>query len=372
MATPAATKRIVTLNKPLEASIQISLAAVLVIGCLLILKPFVPLLLWAIIITIASYPTFLKLERALKGKRGLAATVWTLLLLTVLILPLVLLGQSLAQGIQPLVVAMRDGTLVLPPPPESVASWPLVGEPLFRTWSAASTNLSATFMKFAPQLKSAVPGILAASAGFAGTLVQLLISIVLSGVLLANAQAAYEVTRSLAIRLFGEQGPEFQSLVGSTVRSVTNGVLGVALIQTVFAAAGFFIFGLPAAGVWSVVFLAAAILQVGMLALIPAVIYGFAIASGTKAVIFLVWCIIVGLMDNVLKPVLLGRGAAVPIAVVFLGVIGGFMAMGLIGLFLGAIILSVGYKLFLAWVDSNIEPAESPATSSTKTAATAV
>ena len=205
-------------------------------------------------------------------------------------------------------------------------------------------------MKFAPQIKSALPGILAASAGFASTIVQLLISIVLSGVLLANAQAAYEVTRSLANRLFGEQGPEFQRLVGSTIRSVTNGVLGVALIQTVFAAAGFFVVGLPAAGVWSVVFLAAAVLQVGMLALIPAVIYAFAIASGTKAVIFLVWCIIVGLMDNVLKPLLLGRGAAVPIAVVFLGVIGGFMAMGLIGLFLGAIVLSVGYKLFLAWV----------------------
>ena len=224
-AEAVATKRI-EVNQPLESSIQIGLAALLVIGCLLIMKPFVPLLLWAIIITIASYPTFLKLERVLKGKRGLAATVWTLLLLAVLILPLVLLGQSLAQGIQPIVAGMRDGTLVLPPPPESVASWPLIGAPLFKTWSAASANLSATLMKFAPQIKSAVPGILAASAGFAGTLVQLLISIVLSGVLLANAQAAYEVTRSLANRLFGEQGPEFQSLVGSTIRSVTNGVLG--------------------------------------------------------------------------------------------------------------------------------------------------
>ncbi len=350
-AEAVATERI-QVNQPLESSIQIGLAALLVVGCLLIVKPFVPLLLWAIIITIASYPTFLKLERMLKGRRGLAATVWTLLLLAVLIVPLVLLGQSLAQGIKPIVAGMRDGTLVLPPPPEGVASWPLIGGQLSRTWAAASSNLSATLMKFAPQIRSALPGILAASAGFASTIVQLLISIVLSGVLLANAQAAYEVTRSLANRLFGEQGPEFQSLVGSTVRSVTNGVLGVALIQTVFAAAGFFVFGLPAAGVWSVVFLAAAILQVGMLALIPAVIYGFAIASGTKAVIFLVWCIIVGLMDNVLKPLLLGRGAAVPIAVVFLGVIGGFMAMGLIGLFLGAIVLSVGYKLFIAWVES--------------------
>ena len=253
MSSEAAANEKIQVNQPLESSIQIGLAALLVIGCLLILKPFVPLLLWAIIITIASYPTFLKLERALKGKRGLAATVWTLLLLAVLILPLVLLGQSLAQGIQPIVAGMRDGTLVLPPPPESVAGWPLVGAPLFKAWSAASANLSATLMKFAPQIKSAVPGLLAASASFVGTLVQLLISIVLSGVLLANAQAAYEVTRSLANRLFGEEGPEFHRLVGSTVRSVTNGVLGVALIQTVFAALGFFcVWDFPAQASWSV------------------------------------------------------------------------------------------------------------------------
>jgi predicted PurR-regulated permease PerM len=372
MSTEAVAKKRIEVNQPLESSIQIGLAALLVIGCLLIVNPFVPLLLWAIIIAIASYPPFLKLERVLKGRRGIAATVWTILLLAVLILPPVLLGQSLAHGIQPIVAGMRDGTLVLPPPPESVANWPLIGGPLSRTWAAASSNLSATLMKFAPQIKSAVPGLLAASAGFASTIVQLLISIVLSGVLLANAQAAYQVTRSLANRLFGEQGPEFQSLVGSTIRSVTNGVLGVALIQTVFAAAGFFVFGLPAAGVWSVVFLAAAVLQVGMLALIPAVIYAFAIASGTKAVIFLVWCIIVGLMDNVLKPLLLGRGAAVPIAVVFLGVIGGFIAMGLIGLFLGAIVLSVGYKLFLAWVEvGNVEPTKISDAPSAKAATSA-
>ncbi len=350
MTTEAVAKQKVPTNKPLEASIQIGLAALLVIGCLAILKPFIPLLMWGIIIAVASYPTFLKLERAVKGKRTLAAVLWTLLLLAVLIVPLVLLGQSLVQGIQPVADRLRDGTLVLPPPPTSVENWPLIGAPLFQTWSSASANLSATLMKFAPQIKSALPGILSASASFASTVLQLLISILLSGVLLANAQAAYNVTLSLSNRLFGERGLEFQHLVGNTIRSVTNGVLGVALIQTVFAAAGFFVVGLPAAGVWSVIFLVAAVLQIGMLILIPAVIYAFATASSTAAVIFLVWCIIVGLMDNILKPLLLGRGVAVPIAVVFLGVIGGFMAMGIIGLFIGAIVLSVGYKLFLAWV----------------------
>ena len=171
-----------------------------------------------------------------------------------------------------------------------------------------------------------------------------------SGVLLANAEAAYKVTRSLFDRLFSEKGLELQELVGSTIRSVTFGIIGVAVIQSAFAALGFLVVGLPAFGLWTVIFLIAAVLQFGALVFIPAVIYVFATASTTKAVIFLIWCIIVGLMDNVLKPVLLGRGAQVPIVVVFLGAIGGFVAMGIIGLFVGAIVLSVGYKLFLAWL----------------------
>jgi len=182
-------------------------------------------------------------------------------------------------------------------------------------------------------------------------MLQLLLSIVVAGVLLADPRAAFEMTRSLANRLFGSKGPEFQELVGNTIRSVFFGIIGVAIIRSACAAVGFLVIGLPAAGLWAVVFLIAAVLQFGMVVLIPAVIYVSATATTTKAVIFLIWCIIVGLMDNVLKPILLGRGAAVPILVVFLGAIGGFVAMGIIGLFVGAIVLSVGYKLFLAWLE---------------------
>jgi len=193
--------------------------------------------------------------------------------------------------------------------------------------------------------------VLSAVAGVGGAVLQFVLSIIVAGVILANAQSAYEAVRALANRLFGDKGPEFQELVGSTIRSVTTGILGVALIQTVCAGLGFLVVGLPAAGLWAVIFLIAAVLQVGVVILIPAVIYVFAVASTTKAVIFLIWCLIVALMDNVLKPILLGRGVAVPIAVVFLGAIGGFVLMGIIGLFVGAIVLSVGYKLFLAWLE---------------------
>jgi predicted PurR-regulated permease PerM len=338
------------LNLALEASIYIGLAILLAIACLLILLPFIPLLAWGIIITVATYPGFRKLQKVLGGRETSAAVVCTLTLLAVLIVPAILLGQGLVDGIQAVTAHLKQGTAIVPPPPPTIESWPVIGAPLKSVWGLASRDLTEAVRTFAPQIKRILPGLLSASAGIGLVVLQLLLSILVAGVLLANAQAAYEVTCSLASRLFGEKGPEFQQLVGATIRSVTFGILGVALIQSAFASVGFLVVGVPAAGLWTAIFVFAAVVQAGVLVLIPAVIYVFATASVTKAVIFLVWCIIVGLMDNILKPLLLGRGVAVPVAVVFLGAIGGFMAMGIIGLFVGAILLSVGYKLFLAWL----------------------
>jgi len=338
-------------NLALEASIHVGLAILLATACLLILLPFIPLLTWGSIIAVATYSSFLKLQKVLGGRETLAVVVCTLILLAVLIVPAILLGQALVGGIQSVTSHLKDGSAIIPPPPTTIESWPVIGAPLKSVWGVASRDLTEAVRMFAPQIKRVLPGLLSASAGIGFTVLQLLLSILLAGVLLANAKVAYEVMCSLASRLFGEKGPEIQQLVGATIRSVTLGILGVALIQTVFAALGFLVVGLPAVGLWTVIFVFAAVVQAGVLVLIPAVIYVFATASVTKAVIFLVWCIIVGLMDNILKPLLLGRGVAVPVVVVFLGAIGGFVAMGVIGLFVGAIVLSVGYKLSFAWLE---------------------
>jgi predicted PurR-regulated permease PerM len=338
-------------NLALEASIHVGLAILLATACLLILLPFIPLLTWGSIIAVATYSSFMKLQKVLGGRETLAVVVCTLILLAVLIVPAILLGQALVGGIQSVTSHLKDGSAIIPPPPPTIESWPVIGAPLKSVWGVASRDLTEAVRMFAPQIKRVLPGLLSASAGIGFTVLQLLLSILLAGVLLANAKVAYEVMCSLASRLFGEKGPEIQQLVGATIRSVTLGILGVALIQTVFAALGFLVVGLPAVGLWTVIFLFAAVVQAGVLVLIPAVIYVFATASVTKAVIFLVWCIIVGLMDNILKPLLLGRGVAVPVVVVFLGAIGGFVAMGVIGLFVGAIVLSVGYKLSFAWLE---------------------
>ena len=343
------------MNQALEVSIHIGLAFLLTFACLLIMRPFIPLLAWGIIIAVAAYPAFKWLQKLMGGRGVLAAVVFTLVLLAVLILPVFLLAGSLVEGVQSVSTRVKSGAAIIPPPPSTIAGWPLIGAPLKKVWLLAATDLTELLREFAPQIKTALPGILSATVGLGATVLQLLLSIVVSGLLLANAQAAYEMTRSLFNRLFGEKGPELQELVGSTIRSVTFGIIGVAAIQSAFATLGFLVVGLPAVGLWAVIFLIAAVLQFGVLVFVPAVIYVFATASTTKAVIFLIWCTIVGLMDNVLKPILLGRGVAVPIAVVFLGAIGGFVAMGIIGLFVGAIVLSVGYKLSLAWL-GEIQP----------------
>ena len=339
-----------SVNRAVEVSIHVGLLILLTTACLLILYPFIPLVTWGIIIAVAAYPGFQKLQRLLGDRAVLAAVLFTLVLLAVVIVPAVLLGQSLVEGAQHAAAKIKAGVPIIPPPPNNIESWPLVGAPLKGVWSLASRDLSELIRRYAPQIKAALPGVLSASAGFGLTVLQLLLSIVVSGALLANAKAAHEITSLLAARLFGKKGGEFQDLVGKTIRSITFGILGVALIQSVAAALGFFIVGLPAASLWSVIFLFAAVLQAGGLILIPAAIYIFATSGTTKGVIFLIWCLIVGLSDNVLKPLLMGRGVAVPLAVIFLGAFGGFFAMGIIGLFIGAVVLSVGYKLFLAWL----------------------
>jgi predicted PurR-regulated permease PerM len=341
-------------RRALEVSIHIGLLILLAAACLLVLRPFLPLIAWGIIIAIAVYPGYRRLQTLIGGRSALAAVLCTFVLLAALIIPFVLMMGTLVEGIQSLAVRFKEGTLI-PPPPPRIETWPIIGVPLKEAWNLASVNLASALRTFAPQIKAVIPGLLSASAGIGMAVLQWILSILVAGVLLANAATGAKTARLLTNRLFGNRGSEFERLAGSTIRSVTNGIIGVALIQSVFAGLGFLGFGVPGAGLWAAIFLFAAVLQVGALVLIPPVVYMFAIGSTTKAVMFLIWCVIVGVMDNVLKPLLLGRGVTVPMTVVFLGAIGGFVAMGIIGMFVGAIVLSVGYKLFLAWLEETVE-----------------
>ena len=193
-------------KRALETSINVGLAFLLVAVCFLILRPFILLIAWGIIIAVAAYPAFQKLRHLLREHGTLAAVICTLILLAVLILPAILLAQNLVQGIQAVTARLKDGTALIPPPPPSVESWPIIGRPLQGLWSQASRDISALLSRFAPELKSILPGLLSASAGVGLTVLQLLLSILISGALLANAEAAAKATRSSVQPPFRREG----------------------------------------------------------------------------------------------------------------------------------------------------------------------
>ena len=344
-----------------EVFIRLSLLAIMSVSCILLLRPFLNLIICGIIIAVGLYPIYRKLTKALAGHSKLSATLCSVALLIVVIVPSLLLADTLVDGLKSMTQQVKAGQLHVPPPPPSLETMPLIGPRLNAFWTQCSTNLAEVTKRFGPQILKSIPAVLVATAGIGGTILQFIVAIVIAGFLLGTSEACSRFADKLFVRIFGERGPDFKDLVSSTIRTVTTGILGVAFIQTLFASLGFYVAGLPGAGLWAVVFLIASILQAGVIVLLPAAIFGFAEFSTTRAVIFLVWCIIVGLMDNVLKPILLGRGAKVPMLVIFLGVLGGFIVMNsIIGLFVGAIVLSVGYKLFMAWLDADVQQAFAP------------
>jgi predicted PurR-regulated permease PerM len=340
------------LSNALEATIRIGALILVAAWCFDIVKPFIIPIVWGIIIAVAIYPGFLRLQKALGGRNGLAAALVTLLGLFILITPMIMLSGTLIGSAQGLARGFQEGTIVVPPPPESVKGWPVVGEHLDAFWLQASQNLAAAAAKIAPQLKAVGSFLLSTAAGASFGILQFVIAIVIAGVLLARAKAGTRAAYAIANRLAGEKGSDLADLAEATVRSVTRGILGVSLIQSLLAGLGFIAMGIPGAGLWALLCLLLSVVQIGIFPItIPILIYVFSTADTLPAVLFLVWSIFVATLDNILKPVLLGRGVQVPMAVIFIGAIGGFISEGIIGLFVGSVVLVLGYKLFLAWLD---------------------
>lgn len=346
-------------RRALEAAIRIGLVILLIAWCFEIVKPFIVPVVWGMVIGIAVYSPYCWLERALNHRRVLAAALFTLLMLVVLIGPTVLLAGTLVESAQKLVTSLTGGTVSIPAPPEGIEDWPIIGHPLERFWRLASVNIAAALAEIRPQITAFGSWMLSRVAGLSLGVLQFVLAIIIAGVLLANAEGGGEAARAIATRLAGARGGEFALLAQATVRSVTRGILGVALIQSLLAGLGFLAVGLPGAGLLALICLFLSVIQIGpAIILIGATIYVFGEAETTTAVLFLVWNIFVGLIDNVLKPMLLGRGTKVPMIVIFIGAIGGFLAEGIIGLFVGSVVLALGFTLFTAWL---AEPQPAPA-----------
>ena len=343
--------------RALDATIHIGFVVLLLYWCFKIGQPFIEIIVWGIIIAVTIHPGYNRLKSALGGRGRLAATLITLLALIVLLVPTFMLSESLINTVQELSAQIDEGTLSVPPPSESVRSWPVIGEPLYKFWSLGSDNLGAALSEMTPQLRKLGIRLLSTLANTGVGILKFVVSIIIAGVLLANAAGGGQAARAFAGRLAGERGAMFVELAGATVRSVAQGILGVALIQSLLAGLGCLMVGVPGAGLWTLLVLILAVIQLPtLLVLGPIIVYVFSTTSTITAVLFAIWSVLVGVCDAFLKPLLMGRGVDVPMLVIFIGAIGGFAASGIIGLFVGAIILALGYKLFLAWLNEDTQP----------------
>jgi predicted PurR-regulated permease PerM len=339
-------------RRAVEAAIRIALIATLAWWCLAIVKPFVMPVLWGVIFAVALFPIFVRLKARVGGRGGLAATILTLVALAVLIVPIVVLSTSMIESVQHITQEVEDGTFKVPPPPEGVAEWPVIGEKLSVAWGQASSNFQLFFERHREQLKPVWSFVVAQAAGAGGATLIFALAILISGLMMAKADPAIAGLQAVAARLAGDQGAEMVSVSGATIRSVVQGVLGVAVIQSLVSGIGMLMVGVPGAGLWAGLILLLAIMQLPPLViLLPVAIYVFSSASTLTAVVFLVFALVVSASDAFLKPLFLGRGMAIPMPVILLGAIGGMMLSGIVGLFIGAVILALGYQLTIAWLD---------------------
>ena len=338
----------------IEVFIRLGMIILILGWCLQIVAPFVGIVVWATIIAIAADSPFNRLCAWCGGRRALAATLAVALTLVAFAVPTVLLSETLVSGAQTYANDLASGNVRVPAPAASVQDWPVIGERVFGLWQLASQNLEEALSRLRPQLEAISKWLLHAAGSAGAGILQLIASLVIAGVMLARSEGRQKAILRFATRMAGEaRGPEFAKLANATVQSVVQGILGVALIQTAFAALGFVVAGIPAAGLWALLVLVSAIVQLPVVVVMLAPIaLAFSSMSTVGAVAFTVWCLVVSLLDNVLKPMLFGRGVEVPMLVIFLGAIGGMLSMGIVGLFLGAVVLALGYELFRAWLEA--------------------
>jgi predicted PurR-regulated permease PerM len=353
----------------LDLLVRAALIAILAFACYRVFRPFLDLLVWALILSITLYPLQRKLEPALRNKPGLTATLIVVVAIGVLMVPIYLLGMSMTASVTNAVAIVKSGSFHIPPPPQYISQWPLIGERVHAVWSQAATDLTSLMQRLAPEIRPIALVGLRKVAGAGLGLLTFLAALVISGICMAYAQAGHRRTLLIASRIFGPaKAAGITDLCIGTVRAVAQGVVGIAFIQMLMVGLAFVLMDIPGAALLSLAVLLLGIMQIpATLVTVPVIVYVFATMGVDAAtIIFSVYVFVAGLIDNVLKPLLLGRGVEVPMPVVLIGALGGMVASGVIGLFIGPVVLAVGYVLFWQWVEEwpleeqSIEVADDP------------
>lgn len=343
----------------MDVFIRAGLVLALVLLCYRIFSPFLVLMLWALILAVALYPLQQSLASRIGGKQGLASTLLVLVGIVVIVLPTILLGSSLADSIQELIQNVRNNTLRIPEPSASVAAWPLVGEKAHGLWSRAHADLPGLVQSMQPKIGELATKALTIVAAMGGGLLQFLLSFIVAGILMAFGESGARAAQAIFERVAGmAHGEELTRLSTATIRSVGAGVLGVACIQALLLGVVFIVAGIPFAGVLALVVLVLGVAQLPAL-VVTLPLIGYIWSSGdygtTIAIGYSVLLIVGGMADNVLKPLLLGRGVDAPMPVILLGALGGMATSGILGMFVGATLLALGYQIFMHWVAENPE-----------------
>lgn len=334
----------------IQIALRLGLLAFLIYWSFLLLKPFIPILAWSVVLAVALNPIYDRLSGYLGHRPRIAASLMTIVVLAVFLGPATWLGLGLVDGLRGIFDHLTSGDLTIPSPPDSISDWPLIGATLHEFWKTASDNLQAALHQLAPYLKP-LAGPLLAIAGSAGTgTIKFLLAVVIAGFLFPSGPKLVASVRTMLTRIVPQRNADFLALAGATIRTVAQGVIGIAVLQALLAGIVLKITGVPHANVLAFAILVLGIVQIGSAPiLIPVIIWVWSVKDAGTSVLITIILVLVGISDNALKPLLVGRGLSTPVLVIFIGVLGGTLTHGLLGLFVGPIVLAVAWELLMAW-----------------------
>lgn len=346
-------------SRPLDVFVRAALITGLAVLCYQVFAPFLSLMAWAAILAVTMYPFHRWLARRAGGRQWIASTILMIIGFLVIIIPTALLLNSFADTVRHLIDGVRTNTLEIPAPPEKVEQWPIVGQKVHDLWSQAHSDLPGLVRSLQPKIGELAQKALAVVAGIGGTLLLFLGSFIIAGIVMAYGESAARGSRAIFQRVAGPaRGERLAKLSTATIRTVALGVVGIAFIQAILFGLALLLAGVPAAGVLSIIALVLGIAQVpAAIVSIPVIIYIWASGnySNAAAITYTVILLITGVIDNVLKPLMLGRGVEVPMPVILLGALGGMASHGILGMFVGATVLALGYEIFKGWVANNLD-----------------
>ncbi len=334
-----------------ELAIRVGALGLVLYWTLILVSPFITIVIWSAVLTVALYPPFEWMALRLGGRRRLAAVLITILSLLVVIGPATWLALGLVESLRMISERIDLSTLALPAPPTAVKDWPLIGDYVYQFWDLASTNLEEAAAKIVPYLKPVGTSLLGIAADAGTGILKFFVGIIVAGFLFAPAPSIVGAVKKFLRRLTPDRGEEFANLAGATIRAVSRGVIGISVLQALLAGIGLMIAGVPGASLITSAVLIFGIIQIGpTIILAPVVIWSWTAMEPAMALLFTAYMVPVNLLDNVLKPIVMGRGLKTPMLVILIGVLGGTLAYGITGLFLGPIILAVIWELLVVWI----------------------